>query len=180
MQVAPRGPSGGAHQRDDLAYLHLVAGVDADGLKVVVGGDESVAVVDFYAVAAAPRMPSGRAHNTGISCVDGCPAWGRVILAQVEISRGPADRTDPETEGRTRIEELERGHQEAGQRPARARGAYRQGARGVLRGAPNGGVREGQGDLGAGQDGGRKCADANLVRRLRSPFPWRFLAVRRT
>jgi hypothetical protein len=36
-----------------------VTAADGNGLKVVVGGDESVAVIDFNPVAAAPWMPSG-------------------------------------------------------------------------------------------------------------------------
>jgi len=108
MQVAARGPPGGAHTGDDLANLHLVTGMHADGLKVVVGGDEAVAVVDLYPVATAPRMPAGGPHNTRISCVDGCAAGCRIVLAQMEVSRCPAERADPETERRTRIEELER------------------------------------------------------------------------
>lgn len=108
MQVAARGPPGGAHTGDGLANLHLVAGMHADGLKVVVGGDEAVAMVDLYPVAAAPRMPAGGPHNTRISRVDGRAAGCRIVLAQMEVPRRPAERADPETERRTRIEELER------------------------------------------------------------------------
>ena len=163
MQVAARGPSGGAHACDDLANLHPVAGMNADGLQVVVGGDESIAVVDLYPVAAAPWMPAGRPHNTRISCVDGRAAGRRIILSQMEVPRSAAKRADPETERRTRIEELERCHQEAGQRPARTCGSQGQGTRTHLPGATDRRVREGQRDLRTGQDCGRKRAGHNLV-----------------
>jgi hypothetical protein len=178
MQVAARGPPCAANTRDDLARLHRVTRTDTDGIKVVVGGDKSVAVIDFHAVAATPGVPSGRAHNTGVSCVDGCAAGGRIILAQMEITSGPADRTDPETERRTRIEKLKRGHQKTGARPAHARRPYRQVPVGSLGGAPYCRVREGQGDQRIGQDCRRKdtcCAD--LVRRRRNRFPLCFLDV---
>ncbi len=64
MQVAARGPSGGAHACNDLANPHRVAGVHADGLKVVIGRDQAVAVVDLYPVAAAPGMPARGPDNT--------------------------------------------------------------------------------------------------------------------
>jgi hypothetical protein len=126
MQVAACGPSGGAHPCNDLANLHLVTGLDTDGLKVVVGGDEAVAVVNLHPVATTPWVPSGRANNTGISRIDGGAAGCGIILAQVEIPGSPAERTDPETERRTRIEKLERSHQEAGSGPVHASRAYRQ------------------------------------------------------
>ena len=104
MQVAARGPSGGPNTRDDLAHPHLVAGVHTNGFEVVVGGDEPVAVVNLNPVAAAPGVPAGRPHNTGVSGVDGSSAGGCVILAQVEVSRCPADRADPEPERRARVQ----------------------------------------------------------------------------
>ncbi|MDQ0729592.1 hypothetical protein QFZ57_000386 [Arthrobacter sp. B1I2] len=177
MKMAACGPSGGANTSDHLAHLHLVAGLDTDGLKVVVGGDEPVAVVDLHPVATAPGVPSGGAHNTGISRMDGCATGRCIILAQVEIPRRPAERTDPETERRARIEELKRCHQEACSRPAHARRAYCQGTGGVLGNTPNWRAWEGQADLRIGQDGGRKGSCTNLVRRRRSRFPLRLIKV---
>jgi hypothetical protein len=98
MQMTAGGPPGGAYPRDDLAYFHTVARVDANGLEMVVGGDEAVPVVNLYAVAAAPRMPACRTHHPGIGCIDGRATGGCVILAQVEVPRRPAERTDPEAE----------------------------------------------------------------------------------
>ncbi|MDP9888477.1 hypothetical protein J2X98_002065 [Pseudarthrobacter enclensis] len=99
MQVAPRGPPGGAHAGDGLPCLHPVAGVDTNGLKVVVRGDEAVAVVDFYAVPSTPGMPSCRADNAGIRCIDRRSASSGEVLAQMEVPRCPADRADPEPKG---------------------------------------------------------------------------------
>jgi hypothetical protein len=135
MKVAACGPSGGPHPCNDLAHLHLVTGLDADGLKVVVGGDEAVAVVNLHPVAATPWVPSGRADNAGVSRMDGGATGCCIILAQVEIPCRPAERTDPEAERRTRIEELERSHQEAGSWPAHASRAYCEGTC-VLAGTP--------------------------------------------
>lgn len=174
MQVAARGPSGGTNARDDLACLHCIARMDADGLKVVVGGDEAVAMIDLHTVAAAPGMPSGRAYNTGVGCVDGHAAGRCIILAQVEIISSPADRADPEAERRTRLEELKRGHQKAGSGPARARRPYCQGRRGICARTSYRRMWEGQGDQRTGQDGRRKGAGADLVRRRRTGFPSRF------
>lgn len=171
MQVAARGPSCGPNARDDLACLHCIACMDADGLKVVVGGDEPVAMIDLHTVAATPGMPSGRAYNTGISSVDGHAAGRCIILAKVEITGAPVDGTDPEAERRTRIEELKRGHQKTCSGPARARRPYCQGRWGTCGRTPYCRVREGQGDQRTGQDGGRKGGAADLVRRRRSGFP---------
>jgi hypothetical protein len=179
MQVAARGPPGATNTRDDLSCLHRVARMDTDGIEVVVGGDESVAVIDFHPVAATPGVPSSRANNTGVSCVDGCAAGRGIVLAQVEITSGPADRTDPETERRTRIEKLKRGHQKTGARPAQARRPYRQVSVGSLRRTPYCRVREGQGDqrIGHYRRGRKGTCCADLVRRRRNRFPLCFLDI---
>ncbi|KRE82314.1 hypothetical protein ASG86_11735 [Arthrobacter sp. Soil764] len=144
---------------------------------MVVGGDEPVAVIDFHTVAAAPGMPPCRAHNTGVSCVDGGAAGRCIILAQVEITGSPADGTDPETEGRTRIQKLQRGHEKAGSGPAHACGANCQGPVAALDGIPYCRVREGQGDQRIGQDGRGDRTCAHLVRRRVRRFPARFQEV---
>jgi len=177
MQVAARGPAGGANTRDDLARPHGVARTDADGLKVVVGGDETIAVIDFHAVTATPGMPAGSAYNTGVSRVDGGPAGRCIILAQVEITGSPADGTDPETERRTRIKKLQRGHQKAGAGPAHACGPYSQRPVSALDGTPYCRMREGQGDQRIGLDGRRNSTRAHLVRRRLVRFPARLLVV---
>ena len=85
VKVAACGPPGGAHACDGLAHFYSVAGAHANGLQMVVGGDEAVAVVNLYPVAAAPWVPAGRAYNTGISRIDRRAAGGRVVLPQMEV-----------------------------------------------------------------------------------------------
>jgi hypothetical protein len=95
VKVAACGRSGGPNPCNDLANLHLVTGLNADGLKVVVGGDEAVPVINLHPVATTPRVPAGCPHNTGVSCIDGRAAGGCVVLAEVKIPCRPADRTHP-------------------------------------------------------------------------------------
>ncbi|GAB3550336.1 hypothetical protein GCM10027404_17390 [Arthrobacter tumbae] len=66
MQVAARGPACGAYGGDDLPGAHAVAGLYPDSLEVIVGGDQTVAVVEFHTVSAAPGVPAGSTDNTGI------------------------------------------------------------------------------------------------------------------
>ena len=70
MQVASGGGSGGSHPGNDLADPHRVALLDGDRLKMVVGGDEPVAVVYFHAVPAAPGVPADGPHHSGVGRVD--------------------------------------------------------------------------------------------------------------
>lgn len=86
MQVAARGPAGGAHLGDRLPHLDGVANANADGLQVVVGGDQPVAMVDLHPVAAAPGVPAGGADNPAVGGVNGGSAGRREILAEVEIA----------------------------------------------------------------------------------------------
>jgi hypothetical protein len=113
VQMASCRPSGGAYSGDNLAGTNRVAGADSNCIQVVVGGDESVAVVDFNPVAASPGMPSGSAHHSRIRCVYRRSAGGCIVLAKVEITRGPRQWADPETEGRAGMELLEGCHQES-------------------------------------------------------------------
>jgi hypothetical protein len=59
MQVASRRPPGSAYPGNGLPNIDEVTAADGNGLEMVVGGDESVAVIDLNPVAAAPWMPSG-------------------------------------------------------------------------------------------------------------------------
>ncbi len=137
--------------------------MDANRLKVVVRGDKAVTVVDLHPVASAPRMPSGRPDHPGVGRIDGGSASGREVLAKVEVSRSPAEGTHPETEGRARVEHLERRHQEACRRPAYTGRAYHYSRRRILETAQRC-MREGQSDIGIRGDGRRKGTGTNLVR----------------
>ena len=124
MKVAAGGRSGGADPGNDLAHPHRVPLLDGDGLKVVVRGDQPVAVVNFHAVPAAPRVPADGPHHTGVGGVDPSAAGRRVVLAQVELSYGPGNRTDAEPEGRTRRERFKRRHEGAFRRALELRGSH--------------------------------------------------------
>lgn len=86
MQVAARGPAGGAHLGDRLPDLDGVANANADGLQVVVGGNQPVAMVDLHPVAAAPGMPASGADYAAVGGVHGGAAGRGKVLSQVEIA----------------------------------------------------------------------------------------------
>jgi hypothetical protein len=113
VQVAAGGPPGGAHACDDLPHLHGIPCADGDGLKVVVRGDQPVAVVNFHAVPAAPGVPAGGPDYAGVGCVDPGAAAGAEILAQVEVPECPGNRADAEPKRRTRREHFKRRHEGA-------------------------------------------------------------------
>ena len=85
MQVAAGGGSGRPHPGNDLTNPHRVALLDGDRLKMVVGGDEPVAVVDFHAVSAAPRVPTDSPHDAGVGRVDTGAARRGKVLAPVKF-----------------------------------------------------------------------------------------------
>jgi hypothetical protein len=99
MQVAARGPPGGAHACNDLAHLHGIPRPDGNRLQVVVGGDQPVAVVNLHAVSAAPWVPASGADHAGVGRIDPGAAPGGKILAQVEVPEVARDGTDAEPEG---------------------------------------------------------------------------------
>ncbi|MDQ0680171.1 hypothetical protein QFZ30_003553 [Arthrobacter pascens] len=117
MQMAAGGGPCGAHARDDLADLHGIAGMHGYGFKVVVCGDESIAVINFHPVAAAPWVPAHGPDHTRIRRVNPGAAGCRVVLAQVEVSGTPGDRADAQAKGRTLIEDFKRCHKGSLWRP---------------------------------------------------------------
>ena len=86
MQVAAGGRSGGSHARNDLAHPHRVTLLDGDRFQMVVSGDESVAVVDFHAVPATPRVPADCPNNAGIGRIDTGTAGRGIVLPPVEFT----------------------------------------------------------------------------------------------
>jgi hypothetical protein len=66
MQVAAGGRPGGSHPGNDLAHPHRVTLLDGNRFQMVVRGDQPVAVVDFHAVPATPRVPADGPDDTGI------------------------------------------------------------------------------------------------------------------
>jgi len=99
VQVAPGGPSGGTHLGDELANINLVARMHSDGIQMVVGGDQAVAVVDLHPVATAPRVPACCPDHSRVRRIHPGSARRRIILAEVEVSGGPGQRAHPVTEG---------------------------------------------------------------------------------
>lgn len=118
VQVASCRPSSAPYPGDGLANSNGVSASDGYGLQVVVGADETVAVVYFHPVAAAPRMPPRGTYNARISRVHLGAARRCVVLAQMEVSGCPGQRTDPEPEGRRGSQHLEGRHEVARGRPA--------------------------------------------------------------
>ncbi|MCB5291270.1 hypothetical protein BJQ90_00691 [Arthrobacter sp. SO3] len=117
MKVAAGGRSGRPHPGNDLADPHRVAFLDGDRLKVVVGGDESVAVVDFHTVSATPRVPADCPHDSGVGSIDPGAAGRGIVLAPVEFAGGPGDGAGPQSEGRGLLDEFQGCHEEAFCRP---------------------------------------------------------------
>ena len=122
VEVASGGRSCGAHLGNDLTDTDWVTLCNCHGLEVVVRGDEPIAMVDLHPVAAAPRMPACGSHNSGISRVDTRATRSGKILAPVELTGFPCQGVMPQAEGGTRIQNLERGHQETCTRPPQGSG----------------------------------------------------------
>ncbi|MCU1566025.1 MAG: hypothetical protein JWQ56_962 [Pseudarthrobacter sp.] len=101
VQVASCGPAGAAHRGDELASIDFVTRVHSNGIQVVVGGDQAVAVIDLHPVAPAPRMPACCADHSGVRCIHLGSARRGVVLAEMEVFGGPGQGADPETERRT-------------------------------------------------------------------------------
>lgn len=108
VQVASGGPAGGADGRDNLAGTHALALLNGDPLKVVVGGDESVPVVDLHPVATTPGVPTRSANHTGVGREDAGPAGSCEVLARVEFTGFTGNGAGPHAERRTGGEELQR------------------------------------------------------------------------
>ena len=86
MQVASgRGP-GRTHPGYDLANPNGVALLDCDSLKMVVGGDEPVAVVYLHTISATPRVPAHGAHNPGVGRIDPRSTCCGIVLTPVEFT----------------------------------------------------------------------------------------------
>jgi hypothetical protein len=142
MQVAPRGPACGSHSRKDLAHLHRVPCPDGDGLQVVVGGDQTVAVVNFHAVPTTPGVPPRGPDHTGVGGVNPGAATRGEILAEVEVPGMPRDGTNAEPEGRALREYFQGRHQGALRRPLQLGGSHIQRSFTVLCDRPDNGPAE--------------------------------------
>jgi hypothetical protein len=86
MKMAAGRGTGGAHLGNNLPHPHQVALLDRDGLEVVIRGDETVSVIDFHPVAAAPRVPPDSPDHTGVGSVNPRAAGCGKVLAPVEFA----------------------------------------------------------------------------------------------
>ena len=118
MQVAAGGPSGGPDPGNGFAGDHGVSAADGNGRQMVVGRDESVAVIDLDPVAATPGMPARGTDHARVSREHLRAARRRKVLAEVEITCCSKQRTYPEAKGRGRSQLFEGSHQETRRRPA--------------------------------------------------------------
>ncbi len=143
VQVTPCGPAGGTHPRDDLAHLHSIPRPDGDGLQVVVGGDQPVAVINFHAVSTAPGMPASSPDHAGVGGIDPGAAACCEILAQMEVPELPRDGTDAEPEVRAIREYFKGRHQGAFRRAMELGRGHIQRSLTVLGDRPDHGAAEG-------------------------------------
>jgi hypothetical protein len=126
VQVASCGRSGGTHLGDELADADPFARAHGNGFQVVVGGDQAVAVVNLHPVAPAPGVPSGGADHSRIGSIHFRSARCGIVLAEVEVARGPGQGAHPEAKGRAGDEQFKGRPEEAGRGPPQAGGPHRQ------------------------------------------------------
>jgi hypothetical protein len=108
VQVATGRGTRGADPGNHLAYPDRFPLGHCDSLQVVVRGDQAVAVINFDAIAAAPRVPADGPDHAGVGCVDERAASRGEVLAPVELSRRPGEGIDPQPKGRARNQHFER------------------------------------------------------------------------
>jgi hypothetical protein len=154
VQVTPCGPAGGTHPRDDLAHLHSIPRPDGDGLQVVVGGNQPVAMVNLHAVSTAPGMPSRSPDDAGVGRIDPGAAARGEILTQMEVPKLPRDGTDAEPEGRAIREYFKGRHQGAFRRALELGRGHIQRSLAVLGDRPDDGAAEGDERTAVRQDRG--------------------------
>ncbi|MDQ0675675.1 hypothetical protein QFZ36_003236 [Pseudarthrobacter siccitolerans] len=133
VQVASCGPSRSTHFGDELSNVDPVARAHSNGFQMVVRGDQAVAVVNLHPVAPAPRVPSGGADHSRIGGIHFRSARCGIVLAEVEVARGPGQRAHPETKGRAGDEQFKGRPEEAGRGPSQPGGPHRQRHRTVPR-----------------------------------------------
>ncbi|MDI2022075.1 hypothetical protein PJL18_02604 [Paenarthrobacter nicotinovorans] len=126
VEVASRGPTGGANLGNDFADADRLALRHSDGLKMVVGGDQAVAVFDLHPVTATPDVPANRADHAGVGRINTRSASCSVVLPPVELTGQPGQWAVAVTVGGTRIEDFERGVKAAGGRTGESGRSHRQ------------------------------------------------------
>ena len=99
VKMAARRGSGGTYPGNNFPHPHGVALLDSDRLQMVVRGDETVSVIDFHPVAAAPRVPPDGPHHTGVGRVHPGAAGRGEVLAPVEFACEPGEGAGAHPEG---------------------------------------------------------------------------------
>ncbi|MGY2743871.1 hypothetical protein ACVWZ8_000988 [Arthrobacter sp. UYCu723] len=122
MEMTSRGGSSGADPGNDLADTHRIALLNGYGLKVVVGGDEPVAMVDLHPVPAAPGVPADGPHHAGVGRIDPGAAGSGVVLAPVEFAGVTSQRARAQTVGGRLTKRFQRRHEPAQRRTFQAGG----------------------------------------------------------
>src|SRR4029453_8055716 len=137
VQVASRRPSGGSYLGDDFSDAHGLALRYPNRLKVVVGGDQAVAMFNLNTVAATPKVPTDGPDHPGVGGVDTRAACGGVILAPVEFAGKSGQRTVAVAVWRAGIEDFKRRVKAAGWWTRQAGRSDSQAGRSVLGHGPD-------------------------------------------
>ena len=99
MKVAARGGARSSYPGNDLSNLDRFALFDGDCLKVVVGGDQAIAVIDLHPVAAAPKVPAHGPDHAGVGRIDARAAGSSKILPPMEFACLTGQGARAETKG---------------------------------------------------------------------------------
>jgi hypothetical protein len=118
MQVASRGGTRSAHPGNDFPNQNRVSLLDGDCLKVVVRGDQTVAVIDFHPVAATPEVPAHSPDHTGVGRINSCAAGSSEILAPMEFAGHSGQGAGTEAERRAGNQEFKWSHEGSCRRTA--------------------------------------------------------------
>ncbi len=161
MEMATRGRTCGTNPCNDFPYLDRFSLFDCYCLKVVVRGDEAVAVIDFHPVAATPQVPAHRPDDTGIGGIDPCAAWSSKILPPMKFAGGAGHRAGAETEWRARNQNLQRSHEGTGRRAPHIFDSNVQFMLAVFGRCPDNGAAE-------GNKGGRICSEPDGIMNART------------
>lgn len=98
VEVAACGGTRSSHACNDFTDLDGFPFFDRDCLKVVVGGDQAIAVIDLHPVAATPKMPAYGPDHAGVGRIDAGAAGSRKILPPMEFAGHTGQGARAETE----------------------------------------------------------------------------------
>lgn len=116
VEVAARGGTCSSHACNDFADLDGFPFFDRDCLKVVVGGDQAIAVIDLHPVAATPKVPAHGPDHAGVGRIDAGAAGSSKILPPMEFAGLTGQGARPKTEGGAGNQNFQRSHEGTGGR----------------------------------------------------------------